>query len=200
MKPIVIIKGPQFSTEEDERSFKRRLDDMRQDGYHVLGITSTKEERITVRVFKTGWFSQLLHFLKDRSDQRGWLRATDHRRERDAAKLEITRLQELALQFGAPPHQVHQNDEWTKNIRRAVIYSGGLPTIVLTICLALAGCDRAPVEPGEHRYVDGGTMGVYDVVKIDGCEYVVGCELKARYQYGIVHKANCSNPIHKPCR
>jgi len=179
MKPIFIIKGPMFSTEEDERAFKKRLDEMRQDGYHVVGITSNKEERIAFRVFKTGWFSQLLEFLKDRSTRRGWQRATEHRRERDLAIREIKRLQELALSYGAPPHHVHLNKRivelMNQNRNRHIIYSPAgemIPAIVTMALILLASCAPRAVAFRNHplppAYVARkATIGVGKIVVMD---------------------------------
>lgn len=45
-------------------------------------------------------------------------------------------------------------------------------------------------DPAKNKR-GGGMNFSWEVVTIDGCEYI------ARYQAGVVHKANCKN--HKPC-
>jgi len=76
----------------------------------------------------------------------------------------------------------------------------------LMLIALLSGCKGSDdMEKGESRFlyeanqVDPDNIeNNYDVIEIDGCEYIVYSEMHGYAGYGFMaHKGNCKNPIHK---
>jgi len=62
--------------------------------------------------------------------------------------------------------------------------------LFLTTVVLLAGCEGRP----KPNVVD--TLGgAYYIVKIEDCEYIRFSSYGSNY--GITHKGNCNNPIHR---
>lgn len=70
---------------------------------------------------------------------------------------------------------------------------GFLLALVLscTTFLILISCDTTTPRTNLEDY--GGTERS-DIIIVDSCEYIV---VSAYRKYGITHKGNCKNPIHK---
>lgn len=70
----------------------------------------------------------------------------------------------------------------------------GLIVVILFVVFACGGgepeTESQKEDPAKNKR-GGGMNFEWEVVTIDGCEYI------ARSRAGVVHKANCKN--HKPC-
>jgi serine protease inhibitor len=63
--------------------------------------------------------------------------------------------------------------------------------IIAVLMLMLTGC-------GENNCVNQSDQFPYQVVNIDGCQYIkIRNETYLFYIYTICHKGNCTNSIHK---
>ena len=72
------------------------------------------------------------------------------------------------------------------------------PILMVSLICLLGDCD--------NRTTDG-TMGTkteayfgettVELIKYDGCEYLIFYTPRFSGRYAVVHKANCNNPIHK---
>lgn len=68
-----------------------------------------------------------------------------------------------------------------------------IPVLIGLSCW-LGGCSEAIDAPKTK------TAAGYNLVRIDGCQYIEverGFQYTNNYAYGITHKGNCDNPIHR---
>lgn len=78
--------------------------------------------------------------------------------------------------------------------------------IIVLFMTLLSGCDGSNnLEKNKEGFLfstnsidPDNIKNNYDVIEIDGCEYIVYSEEHGYGGYGfMVHKGNCKNPIHK---
>lgn len=66
---------------------------------------------------------------------------------------------------------------------------------LLVIALLIAGCEQKSSQSiKETKSYRDEDLRIYRILNIDGCEYI---KMETNYTIYIVHKGNCSNPIHQ---
>jgi len=77
--------------------------------------------------------------------------------------------------------------------------------LIVVFFMTLVSCNNDNLGKNEERFAQGSNAvnvdnikNNYDVIEIEGCEYIVYTEYHGYGGYGFMaHKGNCNNPIHK---
>jgi hypothetical protein len=67
--------------------------------------------------------------------------------------------------------------------------------LFIAALLILSSCEPA-VKDATKPIKDSGHEETYNVVNIDGCQYIIFYGWYSNSNTMIVHKGNCNNPIH----